>query len=240
MSYVFKALIEGYHNLVLFQIQIAYCTVGEVNLRECAVWLWNIGSRRSLVIQGQEMEPCERARDSTACAYSSYYHTDGLSPSKKGQREDLTIIMKVQGSGELSTCLQIKLYKQHDTQHCEWGSRLHCIELDCIATEGAEEVRVNRETYRAIPSFSPDPSPDDNICCGACTVVTTVHDTRSFIDTATFTTPVKTVPEAVHQTQLPRVKIINDEVKSNPAKNQEYNNTSPIHPPEERDKDPVS
>ncbi|GFG36730.1 hypothetical protein Cfor_09441, partial [Coptotermes formosanus] len=53
----------------------------------------------------------------------------------------------VQGSGELSTCLQIKLYKQHDTQHCEWGSRLHCIELDCCADEGAMAVTVNKETY---------------------------------------------------------------------------------------------
>ncbi|XP_049794138.1 CB1 cannabinoid receptor-interacting protein 1-like [Schistocerca nitens] len=109
---------------------------------------------QSLVIQGQEMEPCERARDSTACAYSSYYNTEGLSPSKKGTREDLTIIMKVDGSGELSTCLQIKLYKAHDIQHCEWGSRLHCIELDCTSTEGPEGVRVNRETYRQVSTDS--------------------------------------------------------------------------------------
>lgn len=50
---------------------------------------------RSLVIAGQEMEPCEKSRDSTACAYSSYYNTDGLRPSKKGQRQDLIISMKV-------------------------------------------------------------------------------------------------------------------------------------------------
>jgi hypothetical protein len=47
------------------------------------------------VIAGQEMEPCERSRDSTACAYSSYYNTDGFSPSKRGQRQDLIIAMKV-------------------------------------------------------------------------------------------------------------------------------------------------
>ncbi|XP_069684842.1 CB1 cannabinoid receptor-interacting protein 1-like isoform X3 [Periplaneta americana] len=105
---------------------------------------------QSLVIAGQEVEPCERSRDSTACAYSSYYNTDGLSPSKKGQRQDLVIAMKVQGSGELSTCLQIKLYKQHDTQHCEWGSRLHCIELDCCAQEGAMAVTVSKETYSQV------------------------------------------------------------------------------------------
>ncbi|GLG99797.1 Uncharacterized protein C2orf32-like protein [Gryllus bimaculatus] len=30
----------------------------------------------------------------TACAYSSYYTTEGLKPSKKGTREDLCIVMK--------------------------------------------------------------------------------------------------------------------------------------------------
>nr|CAD7405216.1 unnamed protein product [Timema cristinae] len=103
---------------------------------------------RSLMIAGQEMEPSERFRDSTACAYSSYYNTDGLNHSKKGQREDLAIVMKVQETGELSTCLQVKLYKQRDTQHCEWGSQLHCVELDCCALEGDVSVRVNKETFK--------------------------------------------------------------------------------------------
>nr|CAD7426054.1 unnamed protein product [Timema monikensis] len=166
----------------------------------------------SLMIAGQEMEPSERFRDSTACAYSSYYNTDGLNHSKKGQREDLAIVMKatrvasspatrgkrnnpcvevnrdaswrnevplvvggdfliesqdipptrrwapkrkrfwryveVQETGELSTCLQVKLYKQRDTQHCEWGSQLHCVELDCCALEGDVSVRVNKETFK--------------------------------------------------------------------------------------------
>jgi len=57
---------------------------------------------RSLVIFGQEMEPCEKARDSTACAYSSYYNTNGLKPSKKGQRQDLIIVMKVHFDTSLS------------------------------------------------------------------------------------------------------------------------------------------
>nr|CAD7256734.1 unnamed protein product [Timema shepardi] len=172
-----------------------------------------VGNRckhQSLMIAGQEMEPSERFRDSTACAYSSYYNTDGLNHSKKGQREDLAIVMKghterngmyatyalcsmfamlaifatpsgntgsydlyethqlvssklfvvgllwesddsddeVQETGELSTCLQVKLYKQRDTQHCEWGSQLHCVELDCCALEGDVSVRVNKETFK--------------------------------------------------------------------------------------------
>lgn len=108
-------------------------------------------SLQSLVIAGQEMEPSERARDSTACAYSSYYTTEGMHPSRKGTREDLCIVMKVEGSVELSTCLQTKLYKARDVQHCEWGSRLHCIELDCVGSDDAPGgVRVEKETYRKL------------------------------------------------------------------------------------------
>ncbi|KAK7792335.1 hypothetical protein R5R35_013823 [Gryllus longicercus] len=108
-------------------------------------------SLQSLVIQDQVMAACERARDSTACAYSSYYTTEGLKPSKKGTREDLCIVMKVLGSGEVSTCLQTKLYKARDIQHCEWGSRLHCIELDCTGADDAPGgVRVEKETYRKL------------------------------------------------------------------------------------------
>ncbi|GLG99796.1 CB1 cannabinoid receptor-interacting protein 1, partial [Gryllus bimaculatus] len=35
----------------------------------------------------------------TACAYSSYYTTEGLKPSKKGTREDLCIVMKFKFKG---------------------------------------------------------------------------------------------------------------------------------------------
>lgn len=123
---------------------------------------------RFLTIQGQETEASERARDSTANAYSSYYSTKGLRPSKRGTREVLTLSMKVntalgksrnsvcfclillyqqvQGSGEVSTRLQVKLYKQRDITHCEWGSKLHCIELDC-SNYGANIIK---ETYRKI------------------------------------------------------------------------------------------
>jgi len=69
---------------------------------------------RSLVIFGQEMEPCEKSRDSTACAYSSYYNTNGLKPSKKGQRQDLIIVMKVHFDTSLSRDIKTskKLFQQ--------------------------------------------------------------------------------------------------------------------------------
>ncbi|KAK1128845.1 hypothetical protein K0M31_019987 [Melipona bicolor] len=103
----------------------------------------------SLSIGGKQVETIERARDGTACAYSAYHSTKGISASARGHREELPIAMRVFGSGYLTTCLQIKYYRQDDQSHCEWGARLHCIELDCSSVEG-RLVTVDRETYRKL------------------------------------------------------------------------------------------
>ncbi|XP_058802463.1 CB1 cannabinoid receptor-interacting protein 1-like [Phymastichus coffea] len=101
---------------------------------------------QGLAIGGKEVDAIEKARDGTACAYSAYHSTKGVEVSARGQREDLQIAMNVLGSGKLTTCLQIKYYKSGDQSHCEFGSRLHCIELDCSSVEG-RLVMVDKETY---------------------------------------------------------------------------------------------
>ncbi|CAK9798709.1 CB1 cannabinoid receptor-interacting protein 1 [Anthophora quadrimaculata] len=103
----------------------------------------------SLSIGGKQVETIERTRDGTACAYSAYHSTKGIPASARGHREELPIAMRVLGSGYLTTCLQIKYYRQDDQSHCEWGARLHCIELDCSSVEG-RLVTVDRETYRKL------------------------------------------------------------------------------------------
>ncbi|XP_065344217.1 CB1 cannabinoid receptor-interacting protein 1-like isoform X1 [Cloeon dipterum] len=112
-------------------------------------------SLEKITVLGQDMETCERWRDSTASAYSGYYTTQGIIPSRKGHREDMPIVMRVKETGELSTCLQIKFYRQADVQHCEWGSRLHCIELDCSAAEGSLSVTESGDSVNmdSIPFF---------------------------------------------------------------------------------------
>lgn len=61
----------------------------------------------------------------------------------------LNFVSQVKETGELSTCLQIKFYRQADLQHCEWGSRLHCIELDCSAADGSLSVTVSKQLQRS-------------------------------------------------------------------------------------------
>ncbi|KAF7987433.1 hypothetical protein HCN44_003195 [Aphidius gifuensis] len=105
---------------------------------------------QSLQIDGKEAEPIERSRDGTACAYSVYHSTNDVQPCARGHREELQIAMRVLASGYLTTCLQIKYYKPDDQSHCEWGSRLHCIELDCTSADEGSLVTVDKETYRKL------------------------------------------------------------------------------------------
>lgn len=114
-----------------------------------ALFSYQWASSRSLNIGGKPVEAIERARDGTACAYSAYHSTKDIPASARGHREDLPIAMRVLGSGYLTTCLQIKYYRLDDQSHCEWGARLHCIELDCSSVEG-RLVTVDRETYRKL------------------------------------------------------------------------------------------
>lgn len=104
----------------------------------------------SLSIGGKQVEAIERARDGTACAYSAYHNTKDIPASARGHREELPIAMRLLASGFLTTCLQIKYYRQDDQSHCEWGAWLHCIELDCTSVNEGRLVSVNRETYRKL------------------------------------------------------------------------------------------
>ncbi|XP_046383650.1 CB1 cannabinoid receptor-interacting protein 1-like isoform X2 [Ischnura elegans] len=118
---------------------------------------------RSLAIGGQDTLARERTRDGTASAYSGHYSTKGLTPSGKGQREDLHIQMRVREAGDVCTCLQVKVYRADDQQHSEWGNRLHCIELDCSTARGERAVTVNRETYRLPQLKCNTPEKENNI-----------------------------------------------------------------------------
>ncbi|XP_074110795.1 CB1 cannabinoid receptor-interacting protein 1 [Cotesia typhae] len=100
-------------------------------------------------IDGELIEVTEQLRDGTACAYSAYYSTNNADPSPRGQRKELPMTIRVFGSEDLKSSLQIKYYRSDDHKHCEYGSKLHCIELDCSSLDG-NLATVDKETYRKI------------------------------------------------------------------------------------------
>jgi hypothetical protein len=65
---------------------------------------------RSITVLGQDMEALERWRDSTASAYSSYYNTQGINPSRKGHREDMPIVMRVKQQHASLLSLPLRLF----------------------------------------------------------------------------------------------------------------------------------
>ncbi|CAL8147682.1 unnamed protein product [Orchesella dallaii] len=101
----------------------------------------------NLQVQNQEVPCQEKARDSTASAYSGMYLTHNIPVSKNGVRHDIPIAMQIGDKGELIVSLQVKFYKCQDPNHSEWGSSLHCIEYECSHVPGASRVIVTKETY---------------------------------------------------------------------------------------------
>ncbi|XP_014228360.1 CB1 cannabinoid receptor-interacting protein 1-like [Trichogramma pretiosum] len=133
-----------------------YAQIKTVKLSAGCTYRFDVSFRPPQVLQqmtigGKDVEAVERARDRNASAYSAYHSTKDKEPSKRGEREELPIYMCVLDSGELIIRLQIKYYRADDQSHCEWGSRLHCIELDCSSVEGSL-VMVDREMYQKINS----------------------------------------------------------------------------------------
>lgn len=84
--------------------------------------------------------------DSTA--YTAQFQTDHASPTKKGQRETIPILIKLQGGYELSISLQVKWYKATSTQHCEWGTSVKFIEYECTIDQTTNSIKVIKDTYR--------------------------------------------------------------------------------------------
>jgi CB1 cannabinoid receptor-interacting protein 1 len=49
----------------------------------------------ALRVLGEPADAQERSRDGTACAYSSYWNTNALAASRRGERTQLVIAMQV-------------------------------------------------------------------------------------------------------------------------------------------------
>uniref|UniRef100_T1JGP9 CB1 cannabinoid receptor-interacting protein 1 n=1 Tax=Strigamia maritima TaxID=126957 RepID=T1JGP9_STRMM len=101
----------------------------------------------SLSIHGTSLDVEEKSRDHSECVYSAVWSTAGILPTRKGEREQVPIIIKISEKGTLKACFQAKMYKAEDEQHCAWGSSLHSIEWECNANEHRNHVDVAKETF---------------------------------------------------------------------------------------------
>ncbi|KAK2727578.1 CB1 cannabinoid receptor-interacting protein 1-like [Artemia franciscana] len=97
---------------------------------------------------GQNLELVQKFGDSNACVHSSNFNTNGLKPSKKKERETMVLSLKIKEVGLLQMETQMKLYSASSTQHCQWGTMLHGIEMECESSPESDYVKIIKEIYR--------------------------------------------------------------------------------------------
>ncbi|XP_037072910.1 CB1 cannabinoid receptor-interacting protein 1-like isoform X2 [Pollicipes pollicipes] len=102
----------------------------------------------SVNFNGGLLEVREVTRDSTASAYSSFFHTQDFDPTKKGQRREVCVLITLKDAGDLRLTIQLKCYDKDNVQHSEWGSNFHCIEYLCEELADPSAVEVVKETFR--------------------------------------------------------------------------------------------
>ncbi|GAB6021323.1 CB1 cannabinoid receptor-interacting protein 1 [Chamberlinius hualienensis] len=81
-------------------------------------------------------------------SYTSVWSTENIPLTKKGQRDNVPLILKIKDKGTLKTSMQAKFYKIDDKHHCEWGNHFTNIEFECNANEHRNHVDIAKETFR--------------------------------------------------------------------------------------------
>ncbi|CAD5119864.1 DgyrCDS8448 [Dimorphilus gyrociliatus] len=105
-----------------------------------------------LAIQGSSISLNEgKSGKAGESLYTCEWTSTSFSPNKKGNRQQIIIIIRLKVSGvivELKTTLQCKLYKEEEKTHCKWGDLANFLEYDCKIPDGATYVDVTKQVIR--------------------------------------------------------------------------------------------
>ncbi|XP_029419794.1 CB1 cannabinoid receptor-interacting protein 1 isoform X2 [Nannospalax galili] len=113
--------------------------------------------------------------DEDRVVYTGTYDTEGVAPTKSGERQPIQITMPVhpftrlgEGTGcatpelkfpvycqrkkftdigTFETVWQVKFYNYHKRDHCQWGSPFSVIEYECKPNETRSLMWVNKESF---------------------------------------------------------------------------------------------
>ncbi|XP_057374996.1 CB1 cannabinoid receptor-interacting protein 1-like [Daphnia carinata] len=106
---------------------------------------------RGIAVMERALEVTDNSsklEDENASSYSAFFQLDNLQPSKKGQRESVSLHVKMDGGYEFTTTLQIKIYNAKSTQHCDWGTTVHSIEYECHTDQQNNSIKIVKDTFR--------------------------------------------------------------------------------------------
>ncbi|XP_051831374.1 CB1 cannabinoid receptor-interacting protein 1 isoform X2 [Antechinus flavipes] len=85
--------------------------------------------------------------DGDRVVYTGIYDTEGVAPTKSGERQPIQITMPFADIGTFETMWQVKFYNYHKRDHCQWGSPFRVIEYECKPNETRSLMWVNKESF---------------------------------------------------------------------------------------------
>ncbi|XP_019573814.2 CB1 cannabinoid receptor-interacting protein 1 isoform X1 [Rhinolophus sinicus] len=85
--------------------------------------------------------------DGDRIVYTGTYDTEGVAPTKSGERQPIQITMPFTDIGTFETVWQVKFYNYHKRDHCQWGSPFSVIEYECKPNETRSLMWVNKESF---------------------------------------------------------------------------------------------
>nr|KAF6307731.1 cannabinoid receptor interacting protein 1 [Myotis myotis] len=85
--------------------------------------------------------------DGDRIVYMGTYDTEGVAPTKSGERQPIQITMPFTDIGTFETVWQVKFYNYHKRDHCQWGSPFSVIEYECKPNETRSLMWVNKESF---------------------------------------------------------------------------------------------
>lgn len=102
----------------------------------------------SISLMGSRYSPKEKSRDHSSSTYCITWSSLGVSVTKNGKRDKIPLALQILDVGELMVNLQVKFYKEKDTDHATWGNALHQIDLDCEVSRSSGSLVVNKQSFR--------------------------------------------------------------------------------------------
>ncbi|KAF1444509.1 CB1 cannabinoid receptor-interacting protein 1, partial [Pygoscelis antarcticus] len=89
----------------------------------------------------------EKSRDAQVASYTGIYDTEGVPPTKSGERQPIQVNMQFNDIGVFETVWQVKFYNYHKRDHCQWGNSFGSIEYECKPNETRSLMWINKETF---------------------------------------------------------------------------------------------
>lgn len=104
---------------------------------------------RSISVQGVGVSFTDLSQhENGGSKYCFTWSSTKIEPNKKKDRTKLPLLLQFQDGISLSLPLQVKFYKEEDTQHVTWGTPLHQIDYECTLKPGATYVDISKEVFR--------------------------------------------------------------------------------------------